>query len=87
VTTLSTGQRKRLALVASYLENKPILLYDEVAADLDPVFRKQFYEVYLGEQRDRGRTIVAVSHDDRYFHVADRVFRMEYGTLKEVERS
>jgi putative ATP-binding cassette transporter len=80
---LSTGQRKRLALVVSCLEDKPVYVFDEVAADQDPHFRTYFYEVMLPNLKQAGKTVVAVSHDDRFFHVADRVVRMEYGRLEE----
>lgn len=82
---LSTGQRKRLALVVAYLEDKPIYVFDEVAADQDPQFRTYFYEVMLAELKRAGKTVVAVSHDDRYFHVADRVLRMEDGRMEEMQ--
>ncbi|MFD1905689.1 ATP-binding cassette domain-containing protein [Paenibacillus rhizoplanae] len=39
---LSGGQRKRLALLICYLEDRPIYLFDEWAADQDPEFRKFF---------------------------------------------
>jgi putative ATP-binding cassette transporter len=81
---LSTGQRKRLALVVAYLEDKPVYVFDEVAADQDPHFRTYFYEVMLADLKKAGKTVIAVSHDDRYFHVADRVLRMEYGQLEEL---
>ena len=71
-TDLSTGQRKRLALIAALLEAKPILVLDEWAADQDSHFRKKFYREILPELRRRGVTIVAVTHDDRYFDAADR---------------
>ncbi len=83
-THLSTGQRKRLALVVSYLEDKPVYIFDEVAADQDPQFRRYFYETLLPELRSSGKTIVVVSHDERYTHVADRVLKMDYGKLSEV---
>jgi len=76
---LSTGQRKRLALIAATLEEKPILVLDEWAADQDPIFRRFFYETLLPDLKNTGRTIIAATHDDRYFHVADRVLKMEYG--------
>jgi putative ATP-binding cassette transporter len=78
---LSTGQKKRVALVAALLEDKPIYVFDEWAADQDPEFRRYFYEELLGEIRRSGKTVVAVTHDDRYFHVADRVVKMEYGAI------
>jgi putative ATP-binding cassette transporter len=78
---LSTGQKKRLAFIAAVLEDKPIYIFDELAADQDPQFRKQFYEVILPDLKKQGKTIIAVTHDDKYFHVADRVLKMEYGQL------
>ncbi|MBF0302131.1 MAG: cyclic peptide export ABC transporter [Desulfamplus sp.] len=76
---LSTGQRKRLAMIVSLLENRPICLFDEWAADQDPIFREFFYTTLLQQMKKDGKTVIAVSHDDRYFHLADRVINMEYG--------
>jgi putative pyoverdin transport system ATP-binding/permease protein len=78
-TELSTGQRKRLALLVCLLEGKDILVFDEWAADQDPHFRKYFYEQVLRRLKAQGITIIAATHDDRYWHLADRVIRMEYG--------
>ena len=78
---LSTGQRKRLALVLSTLDDRPIYIFDEWAADQDPVFRKYFYEVLLRQMASAGKTILAATHDDHYFHVADKVYAMEYGKV------
>lgn len=78
---LSTGQRKRLALIVALLEDRPILVLDEWAADQDPGFRKFFYETFLPDLKRQGKTIVAATHDDRYFDVADRIVKMEYGEL------
>jgi putative ATP-binding cassette transporter len=80
-TDLSTGQRKRLALVAALLETKPILILDEWAADQDSHFRRKFYRKFLHELRRRGLTIIAVTHDDRYFDAADRCLHLEEGRL------
>ncbi len=80
-TRLSAGQKRRLALVASLLEDKPVYVFDEWAADQDPHFRKYFYETLLPSMRDQGKLIIAVSHDDRYFHTADRLILMEYGQM------
>ena len=77
---LSTGQKKRLTLITSVLEDKPVMVFDEWAADQDPVFRKFFYDVLLPELKAKGKTIIAVTHDDRYFYAADRIYKMEYGT-------
>jgi putative ATP-binding cassette transporter len=78
---LSTGQRKRLALIVSLLDDKQIMVFDELTADLDPEFRKYYYEVLLKELQKMGKTVIAATHDDRYFHVADKVVKLEYGQL------
>ena len=80
-TDLSTGQRKRLALVQAWLERRPVIVTDEWAADQDPDFRRVFYEELLPEMKRQGRTLIVVSHDDRYFHVADRVIHMANGQI------
>jgi putative ATP-binding cassette transporter len=80
---LSTGQRKRLALVIALMEDRPVYVFDEVAADQDPGFRRYFYEEVLNELRNRGKTVIVVSHDDRYFPVADRVIKMDFGSVVE----
>ena len=79
---LSTGQRKRLALVAALLEERAVYVFDEIAADQDPEFRRRFYEEILPKIRDQGATVIAVTHDDRYFKCADRVVVMEEGQLR-----
>lgn len=84
-TDLSTGQRKRLALIAALLEKKPILILDEWAADQDSHFRKKFYREMLPELKLRGLTIIAVTHDDRYFDAADRRLHLEEGKLVEYQ--
>lgn len=80
-TALSSGQRKRLALLACVLEDRPILVLDEWAADQDPRFKEIFYRELLSELRARGKTIIAITHDERYFDVADRVIRLDDGQL------
>ncbi|MBH5320330.1 cyclic peptide export ABC transporter [Paenibacillus sp. GSMTC-2017] len=81
---LSTGQRKRLALLISYLEDRPICLFDEWAADQDPEYRAFFYDTLLPELKQRGKCVIAITHDDRYFHTADQVIKMELGQVVEV---
>jgi putative pyoverdin transport system ATP-binding/permease protein len=78
---LSTGQRKRLALVMAFMEDKDVYVFDEWAADQDPEFKHYFYEELLPGLKARGKTVVAVTHDDRYFGCADRVIKMEFGRI------
>ncbi len=82
-TALSMGQRKRLALIAALLEEKPVLVLDEWAADQDPYFRKKFYTEIIPLLKQEGITMIAITHDDKYYHTADRVYKMEYGKLTE----
>jgi putative ATP-binding cassette transporter len=69
--------------VVACLEDKPVYVFDEVAADQDARFRGYFYETLLPELKGKGKTVVVVTHDDRYFHVADRVLAMDYGKLRD----
>ena len=78
---LSTGQRKRLALLGAYLEDRPIYVFDEWAASQDPEFREFFYRELLPELRARGKLVIVISHDDTYFDVADRVLRLDFGQI------
>ena len=84
-TDLSSGQRKRLAMVTALAENRPVLIFDEWAADQDPEFRRYYYEALLPRLKADGKTIVAITHDDRYFQIADKVVWMEEGKIKRVE--
>lgn len=79
---LSGGQRKRLALLQCYLEDSPIYLFDEWAADQDPGYRNFFYRTLLPEMKKRGKIIIAITHDDHYFDVADKVLKMKDGKLE-----
>ncbi len=83
---LSRGQRKRLALLTAYLEDRPIYVFDEWAADQDPVFRKVFYLRLLPDLKRRGKTVVAITHDDRYFSAADRIVKLEEGKVVDAFR-
>lgn len=80
-TRLSAGQRKRLALLVSYLDDKPICLFDEWAADQDPEYRAYFYMNLLPDLRSRGKCVIAITHDDRYFGLADKVIKLEMGQI------
>lgn len=81
-TELSGGQRKRIALVTAQLEQKPILVLDEWAADQDPLFREKFYRQIIPGLQALGCTIIAITHDDKYFDVANRRYHMDQGMLK-----
>jgi putative ATP-binding cassette transporter len=81
---LSTGQRKRLALFSAVFEKRPIFIFDELAADQDPYFRNKFYHEILPRLKDRGQTVIAITHDEKYFSVADIQINMDEGHLYQV---
>lgn len=81
-TALSQGQRKRLALLTAYLEDRPVYLFDEWAADQDPHFKRLFYRELLPELRARGKTVIVISHDDHFYDVADRVIKLHEGQVE-----
>jgi putative ATP-binding cassette transporter len=78
---LSQGQRKRLALLSAWLEDRPIYLFDEWAADQDPLFKEIFYRRLLPRLKASGKTVLVISHDERYYHLADRLIRLEEGKV------
>lgn len=80
-TRLSQGQRKRLALLMTCLDDRPIYLFDEWAADQDPVFKKIFYTKILTTLKEQGKTLLVISHDDQHFYLADRVIKLVDGKL------
>ena len=82
---LSSGQKKRVAMIATILEKRPICVFDEWAADQDPHFREKFYRVILPYLKDAGITVIAITHDDKYFDVADVRLHMSDGKLTFVD--
>jgi len=78
---LSQGQRKRLALLTAFLEDRSIYIFDEWAADQDPMFKDIFYLTLLPELRAKGKTIIVISHDDKYYYLADRIVKLDSGQL------
>jgi putative ATP-binding cassette transporter len=78
---LSTGQRKRLALIAALLEDRPIYVFDEWSAEQDVHFREQFYRSIIPGLKAKGKTVLAVTHDERFWHLADRVIKLDLGEV------
>jgi putative ATP-binding cassette transporter len=78
---LSQGQRKRLSLLAAFLDDRPLYLFDEWAAEQDPVFKDLFYTVLLPRLKARGKTVIVITHDDRYFPIADRRVELVSGQI------
>jgi putative pyoverdin transport system ATP-binding/permease protein len=81
-TNLSQGQRKRLALLETYLENRPVYIFDEWASDQEPKFRELFYKQMLPALKQQQKIVIVITHDDRYFHLADHVIKLDYGKIE-----
>lgn len=79
VEALSVGQQKRLALISTLFYDRPVYIFDEWAADQDPRFRTIFYTGILEDLRKRNKIVIVISHDDRYYYVADQIIHLEYG--------
>ena len=82
---LSAGQKRRLALLVALLEDRDIYLFDEWAADQDPEFKQVFYQQVLQDLKARGKLVIAITHDDRYFSCADQLIYMERGKVAAIE--
>lgn len=78
---LSQGQRKRLALLQACIDDSEIYLFDEWAADQDPEFRAYFYDQLLPMLQRQGKTLIVITHDERYFDRADRLLKLEQGKV------
>ena len=78
-TRLSYGQRSRLGLIANMLDDKEIYVFDEWAANQDPYFKGIFYHHILPFLKEKGKTVIVVSHDEKYFDVADEVVELQEG--------
>lgn len=81
-TDLSKGQRKRLSLLTAYLEDRPIYVLDEWAADQDPAFKEFLYLQLLPELKRRSKTVIAISHDNHYYYIADRIIKLDNGKVE-----
>ncbi len=84
---LSKGQRKRLAILKSYLEDRPIYFFDECAADLDPEFKDFFYNELLIKMREEGKILIIITHDEKYFGLADKTYKMEMGKMLQMDHA
>lgn len=84
-TNLSFGQRGRLNLLRLLLEDRPIYMLDEWAANQDLHFKEKFYEEIIPELKKLGKTVILITHDDRFYHIADRVVTMRNGMIDSIK--
>lgn len=74
-----------LALLVAYLEDRPFYVFDEWAADQDPEFKHLFYTELLPALKARGKTVLAITHDEKYFYLADRCIKLDEGNIAAIE--
>ncbi|WP_445810095.1 choline ABC transporter ATP-binding protein [Yoonia sp.] len=82
VGELSGGMQQRVGLARAFATDAPILLMDEPFSALDPLIRTKLQDELLDLQKQRGRTIIFVSHDlDEAFKIGNRIAIMEGGRI------
>jgi putative ABC transport system ATP-binding protein len=78
---LSGGQRQRVAIARALAGKPPVILADEPTAALDAENGRKVTEILRDLARERGHTVVVVTHDNRIFHLADRIVHIEDGLI------
>lgn len=73
IPELSQGQQKRLALLLAFLDDRPVVIFDEWGENQDPQYKEIFYKELLPRLRDAGKLVLVITHESQYFHLADRV--------------
>lgn len=80
-TELSSGQRKRLALLQACIEDAKVCVFDELAADQDSDFKYYFYNEFLPRLKSEGKFVIVISHDENFYGTADKILHFENGNL------
>lgn len=78
---LSAGQQQRVAIARALANNPPLLIGDEITADLDSATGFEVMEIVCQLNRERGMTVLYVTHDPRMAHFADRVIQLRDGCI------
>ena len=78
---LSGGQRQRVSVARALAGGPPIILADEPTASLDAQAGLLVTEMLRALAKERGHSVVVVTHDNRIFHLADRVVHIEDGRI------
>lgn len=78
---LSGGEKQRIAIARAIINDPDIILADEPTGSLDSTAGQAAVRLLCDAARERGKTVVIVSHDDRIRHFADCVIFMEDGRI------
>lgn len=82
---MSGGQQQRVAIARAVAGTPPLVLADEPTAALDAQSGLAATQLLQELCRERGSTVVVVTHDPRIFHLADRIVRIEDGQMLPAE--
>ncbi|HEY3341619.1 MAG TPA: ABC transporter ATP-binding protein [Anaerolineae bacterium] len=80
---LSGGQQQRVAIARALANDPPLLIGDEMTGDLDTQTSYEIMSLLVQLNKDRGTTVVFVTHDPRMSNFASRVIHMRDGKLEE----
>lgn len=78
---LSGGQKQRVAIARALAGNPPLILADEPTSALDAENGRSISILMKNLCRERGDTVVVVTHDERIYDLADRIVRIEDGRI------
>jgi ABC-type lipoprotein export system ATPase subunit len=79
---LSAGERQRVAIARALANNPSVLLADEPTGNLDSVNSAHVMDLLRGIQKDRGMTLVVVTHENDIAHAAPRHIRIRDGRIE-----
>jgi putative ABC transport system ATP-binding protein len=78
---LSGGEKQRIAIARALINHPPLILADEPTGSLDSASGQMIVRLLRSTAKERNAAVITVSHDERVYAHADRVLRMEDGTL------
>jgi putative ABC transport system ATP-binding protein len=84
-TQMSGGQQQRVGIARAFVSNAPIILADEPTGNLDSKTTAEVMNLIIGRARDRGQTLLIVTHDVRIAEFADRIVHIFDGRVSKIE--
>jgi putative ABC transport system ATP-binding protein len=82
---LSGGQQQRVAIARALIHEPRLLVCDEPTSALDAELGRRVMSLIRDRSHQHDRAVIVVTHDDRIFHLADRIAQMDDGLIKNIE--